>query len=171
MTSSKVCKRKLAEAPLQQEAGKQCRQTVCAAENTSRPSSSRLPIKERRIDTNVPEDTLSDEDSSVLSLQGRLPTFQAPLAVMHPQVQDSSQQRGNSVQANVSHFSLTCLVSSHVYIYIYICATHTKELFFHQVCYIYLDVLRLEFDSFVMLSKYSLLLEYKTFSIYTCHGT
>jgi hypothetical protein len=58
-----------------------------------------------------------------------------------------------------------------IYIYIYISATHTKELFFHQVCYIYLDVLRLEFDSFVMLSKYSLLLEYKTFSIYTCHGT
>ncbi|KAM0891934.1 hypothetical protein ACQ4PT_026097 [Festuca glaucescens] len=93
MTSSKVCKRKLAEAPLQQEASKRCRQTVCATENTSQPSSSRLPIKERRIDTNVLEDTLTDEDSSALPLQGHLPTFQAPLAVMHPPVQDSNQQR------------------------------------------------------------------------------
>ncbi|KAM0848342.1 hypothetical protein ACQ4PT_054450 [Festuca glaucescens] len=93
MTSSKVCKRKLAEAPLQQESGKQCRQKVCASENTSQPSSSRLPIKERRIDTNVLEDTLTDEDSSALSLQGHLLTFQAPLAVMQPPVQDFSQQR------------------------------------------------------------------------------
>jgi hypothetical protein len=96
MTSSKVCKRGLAEAPLQQEAGKRCRQTVSAAGNTSQPSSSRLPIKERRIEINVLEDTLTDEDSSALSLQGQdFPTFEAPLAVMCPSVQDSRHRRGN----------------------------------------------------------------------------
>uniref|UniRef100_A0A453D1P5 WIYLD domain-containing protein n=1 Tax=Aegilops tauschii subsp. strangulata TaxID=200361 RepID=A0A453D1P5_AEGTS len=85
-------KRELAEAPLQQEAGPQ---TVCATGNTLQLSSSRLPIEETDMEINVLKDTLTDEDSSALSLQGQeLPTFETPLAVMCPPVQDSSHQRG-----------------------------------------------------------------------------
>ena len=108
MTSSKVFKRELAEASLQKEAGKRCRQTVCVSGNTSQPSSSRLIIKERGIEINVLEDTLTDEDSTAISLQGQdLPTFEAPLAVMPPVVQDSSHQRGNFRQMSPTFHRLT----------------------------------------------------------------
>ncbi|CAM0945203.1 unnamed protein product [Alopecurus aequalis] len=94
MTSSKVRKREVAEAPLQQEEDKRCRQTVCVTGNTSHPSSSRLPLKERSIEINALGDTPTDKDSTALSLQGQdLPTFEAPLAVMRPLLQDSSHQR------------------------------------------------------------------------------
>lgn len=77
-------RRELAEAPLQQEVGKLCHQIVCQGKGTG--SKSRLPIKERNMEIEVPEDTPTDEDS---------PTVVIPLAVMPPQAQDSSHHGGN----------------------------------------------------------------------------
>lgn len=76
-------RRELAEAPLQQEVGKLCHQIVCQGKGTG--SKSRLPIKERNMEIEVPEDTPTDEDS---------PTVVIPLAVMPPQAQDSSHHGG-----------------------------------------------------------------------------
>ncbi|KQK00378.1 hypothetical protein BRADI_3g48980v3 [Brachypodium distachyon] len=53
-------RRELAEAPLQQEVGKLCHQIVCQGKGTG--SKSRLPIKERNMEIEVPEDTPTDED-------------------------------------------------------------------------------------------------------------
>lgn len=107
-------KRELAEAPPQQEAGKLSPQTVCATVNTLQLSSSRLPIKERNMETSVLEDTPTDEDSLALSVQGQdLPTFETPLAIMSPPVQDSRHQRGNfCLSKYVSHSYY--LLSAHI---------------------------------------------------------
>ncbi|XP_037449661.1 probable inactive histone-lysine N-methyltransferase SUVR2 [Triticum dicoccoides] len=108
-------KRELAEAPPQQEAGKLSPQTVCATVNTLQLSSSRLPIKERNMETSVLEDTPTDEDSLALSVQGQdLPTFETPLAIMSPPVQDSRHQRvyKDAHERNISNTSGSQVITS-----------------------------------------------------------
>lgn len=83
-------RRELAEAPLQQEVGKLCHQIVCQGKGTG--SKSRLPIKERNMEIEVPEDTPTDEDS---------PTVVIPLAVMPPQAQDSSITEGTTMHSEI----------------------------------------------------------------------
>ncbi|KAM3370468.1 hypothetical protein ACQJBY_018037 [Aegilops geniculata] len=100
-------KTELAEAPLPQEAGKLCPQTVCATGNTLQLSSSRVPVEEINMENEVLKDTLTDEDSSALSLQGQeLPTFETPLAVMCPLVQDSRHRRAYNDAHNKSIIEL-----------------------------------------------------------------
>jgi hypothetical protein len=84
-----------------------------------------IPGKERNIEINVLEDTLTDEDVSALSLQSQdLRTFEAPLAVMRPLVTDSSHQRGNfcvgkyltlliDLLGELPHF--ICISAVHIY--------------------------------------------------------
>lgn len=92
-------KRESAEAPLQQEAGTLSPQAVLEGEVTGNQlqlPSAQLLIKEPNMQINAVEDTTIGENSSALLLRGQgLQTFETPLAVICPQVLDSSPHSGH----------------------------------------------------------------------------